>query len=162
MILCKLHTIFQSTLPTRGETTLLRPAAPAAAISIHSPHTGRDDRTRHGYKPRAAISIHSPHTGRDRSTVCKSGRLRRFQSTLPTRGETVCPGALAGARCISIHSPHTGRDPAGVRRRADERAISIHSPHTGRDQVDVSGHTEKKGFQSTLPTRGETRNLITT
>ena len=56
-----------------------------------------------------------------------------FQSTLPTRGETVIAVHGVGHRVISIHSPHTGRDPAG--------RLMVSAP---------------PAFQSTLPTRGET------
>ena len=122
---------FQSTLPTRGETQASVPLCQHLEISIHSPHTGRDWRGRKLYGL-AAISIHSPHTGRDPTDTAASqleiisihsphtGRDRppqprrtmaiRFQSTLPTRGETLFADSVAASKSISIHSPHTGRD----------------------------------------------------
>ena len=127
-----------------------------------------------------AISIHSPHTGRDRRRR-RAGRNRSgFQSTLPTRGETLLLMATCGLRRgISIHSPHTGRDTTGAKIFTRPVEISIHSPHTGRDGYTggviprrsrdfnpLSPHGERQGraysprgcreFQSTLPTRGET------
>ena len=101
-------------------------------ISIHAPHTGRDEigaitnTVRH-------ISIHAPHTGRD---------YKSSESINLDLG-------------ISIHAPHTGRDgrrydydadgwdfnpraPYGARleqtlHQGPEDTISIHAPHTGRD-----------------------------
>ena len=127
-------------------------------ISIHSPHTGRD-RAPAGYRwPGLIISIHSPHTGRDISGGGIGKILQKFQSTLPTRGETCprCPGCRSSChfnplsphgerrsgqtgyrrfRPISIHSPHTGRDPISLLLVMEIVSISIHSPHTGRDQL---------------------------
>ena len=79
--------LFQSTLPTRGETWPVQLRPPHQTISIHSPHTGRDSDLLL-ISDAEDISIHSPHTGRD-------GHLRQ-------------PDHLSS---ISIHSPHTGRDP---------------------------------------------------
>ena len=56
---------------------------------------------------------------------------------------------------ISIHSPHTGRD-ANYAIMTVIEMISIHSPHTGRDGIPADDGTGRDGFQSTLPTRGET------
>ena len=146
---------FQSTLPTRGETGLLFSPEASCFISIHSPHTGRDIAICDCMHDTPTISIHSPHTGRDPfRRKCRSGS---FQSTLPTRGETVllhCDplpvdnfnplsphGERLTARChkdapffISIHSPHTGRD-GFLLMLFVEHSISIHSPHTGRDRL---------------------------
>ena len=129
----------------------------SGAISIHSPHTGRDYHLCRNLSIPLSISIHSPHTGRDlivsppelggrkgfQSTlptrgetvgVCYGAVIVVFQSTLPTRGETEQAAEETRRQQISIHSPHTGRDfcrPA----RAAIQSISIHSPHTGRDDV---------------------------
>ena len=150
--------IFQSTLPSRGETKLrydqrlkvsyfnplslhgerLSGSCPferSLDISIHSPLTGRDIRKRSKKYYIFAISIHSPLTGRDR------GKFYNFQLDLR----------------ISIHSPLTGRDaynsmeieddfdfnplsPHGERHGNVvqgnlEPTISIHSPLTGRDDI---------------------------
>ena len=103
------------------------------------------------------ISIHSPHTGRDNPSPKTPRRCRTFQSTLPTRGETPIWPVLYRLFIISIHSPHTGRDHGHLRQPDHLSSISIHSPHTGRDEVPEGGYIDQDGFQSTLPTRGETQ-----
>ena len=133
---------FQSTLPTRGETPEGDGINIQILISIHSPHTGRDGGVVRS--PRlGVISIHSPHTGRDTCLIHSSGTQSPFQSTLPTRGETMPPTRLARYCCISIHSPHTGRDVYGE--NADQTVeISIHSPHTGRDAQGFAGRADAR------------------
>jgi len=61
-----------------------------------------------------AISIHSPHAGRDAEENFIILCLNTFQSTLPMRGETVAALAAVLEMHISIHSPHAGRDIHGV------------------------------------------------
>ena len=104
------------------------------AISIHSPHTGRDAESLISSGSLLHISIHSPHTGRDPSAASMLSRSSPFQSTLPTRGETQLV-------CNSLW----------------DLVISIHSPHTGRDKFFWERNLRWEEFQSTLPTRGETR-----
>ena len=128
----------------------------AGHISIHSPHTGRDQAALEllGVE---TISIHSPHTGRDppqrggnarphsdfnplsphgeRHMRTKTAKSReKFQSTLPTRGETLFlpPGYVYGFHFnpLSPHGERPGRD-------------GKLGAYAGR-------------FQSTLPTWGET------
>ena len=60
---------------------------------------------------------------------------------------------------ISIHSPHTGRDGDKVTHNG-KTWISIHSPHTGRDTASKVPSRRRCQFQSTLPTRGETRHTL--
>ena len=79
----------------------------------------------------------------------------QYQSTRPTRGETLIARALIGEPVISIHSPRTGRDERGPIAMLPPHIISIHSPRTGRD----SSASRKRScllFQSTRPARGET------
>ena len=79
--------VFQSTRPIRGATPNHGVDFPNLRISIHAPHTGRDEvaqksiidgldfnpRAPYGARPtkpwkhqlKALISIHAPHTGRD-------------------------------------------------------------------------------------------------
>ena len=101
---------FQSTLPTRGETSS-RASSNIAWINFNplSPHGERLTGTFDGLKKLlfqstlptrgetlwyngsisyGNISIHSPHTGRDNLFICPSIFGAQFQSTLPTRGET--------------------------------------------------------------------------
>ena len=144
-------------------------------ISIHSPRAGRDPIQAAEAEP-LTISIHSPRAGRDALRMTASATwgyfnplspsgerqtssgitptLRRFQSTLPERGETrafwislwekLFQSTLpawgetvlvhpALDQCpISIHSPRMGRDYKG-RRVPERKMISIHSPRMGRD-----------------------------
>ena len=78
--------IFQSTLPTRGETETLKQPNSSYIISIHSPDKGRDSLEILIFHY-LVISIHSPDKGRDEYGG---------SSGLPIR--------------ISIHSPDKGRD----------------------------------------------------
>ena len=87
------------------------------------------------------ISIHSPHTGRDSHISSSTLTFCSFQSTLPTRGETLESGSVISQSNISIHSPHTGRDIARSALTVSTLAISIHSPHTGRDSVGCPLHS---------------------
>ena len=101
--------LFQSTLPTRGET-------PKIELEIRkvndfnplSPHGERQANAQ------ALINIShfnplSPHVERPIENVLKISKSV-FQSTLPTRGETFGVCTAEKQRLISIHSPHTGRD----------------------------------------------------
>ena len=127
------------------------------AISIHAPHTGRDEAVAGGTLHIGLISIHAPHTGRDTQMVKKKiapyfhfnprapygARLpsvvpetkhEEFQSTRPIRGAT---------------APGPGRQRTAP--------ISIHAPHTGRDNRRRGPGTYPPRFQSTRPIRGATR-----
>ena len=78
---------FQSTLPARGATVVVKVPICRAAISIHAPRTGSDEH--------------------DLSVPCLR---RQFQSTLPARGATVHAVLLVALVPISIHAPRTGSD----------------------------------------------------
>ena len=78
-------------------------------ISIHAPHTGRDNNDKRDAKDKR-ISIHAPHTGRDQQQDRLSGNGGTFQSTRPIRGATPLISRMTRAKQISIHAPHTGRD----------------------------------------------------
>ena len=146
-------------------------------ISIHSPHTGRDIPFFYFFSNFFGdFNPLSPHGERLLLYSCQT-RAKKFQSTLPTRGETLLPGPFSALLpYFNPLSPHgERRNAAGdVRGRSDfnplsphgERHarfspfdalpdISIHSPHTGRDSI-CSGVCFRGQFQSTLPTRGET------
>ena len=143
------------------------------AILIHSPRTGRDVATScraavsgenfnllspYGKRRGAlvlgaklfAISIPSPRTGRDGDFLCLKLKTIKFQSTLPTRGETRAVARVASRRAISIHSPRTGRDKAGLR-PGQTLAISIHSPRTGRDFCGQTRSNRGKDFNPLSP-----------
>ena len=54
----------------RPENTL--PENPTQSISIHAPHTGRDNKFEYKETIPVDISIHAPHTGRDAGTGRKA------------------------------------------------------------------------------------------
>ena len=122
---------FQSTLPARGATVVVKVPICRAAISIHAPRTGSDEHDlsvpclrrqfqstlpargathemRHTY---ISIIFQStlPARGATRLTRAGSG-TGRFQSTLPARGATVHAVLLVALVPISIHAPRTGSD----------------------------------------------------
>ena len=107
---CTETPLFQSTLPTRGETAWRsRQYRFSGYFNPLSPH-GERPTDLSGTALTYEISIHSPHTGRDLSAWGGAFLPLLFQSTLPTRGETAFARAGYGDKIISIHSPHTGRD----------------------------------------------------
>ena len=168
------------------------------SVSIHAPHAGSDFRGQFENFVKG-VSIHAPHAGSDgfitdtrtngrsfnprsprgerRSRMGKSSRLRKFQSTLPTRGATASRPSEPVALCfnprsprgerlgfafscevagsVSIHAPHAGSDPRTSRLRFLLR-VSIHAPHAGSDALHRGVVVELVLFQSTLPTRGAT------
>ena len=127
--------IFQSTLPMRGETQVGNDAAILLAISIHSPHAGRDVVVACQEDP-VSISIHSPHAGRDKPVIF-----------------------INGINGISIHSPHAGRDDC----KPDDvnRPIYFNPLSPCGERPDSTDWLQRcLIFQSTLPMRGETDLLV--
>ena len=150
------------------------------AISIHAPHTGRDETVDEVFRL-ISISIHAPHTGRDSiAWACPSFlyisihaphtgrdvRLRDFlfvqsvfQSTRPIRGATWNLQSIVTKRLFQSTRPIRGATP--YRWSHTERLkISIHAPHTGRDTIRNRGYPLKPLFQSTRPIRGATCNFL--
>jgi len=127
--------LFQSTLPMRGETYQMhRLMMDVYEISIHSPHAGRD--VGHPDKPLyyRLISIHSPHAGRDECCDEWLDEINDFNPLSPCGERRQPPQHILFYSVISIHSPHAGRD-------KDLSFIRLISA----------------SFQSTLPMRGETQ-----
>ena len=170
--------IFQSTLPTRGETRQVPRSLPGRQdFNPLSPHGERlhpfqlrvqpynfNPLSPHGERPKQGdgtlppygfISIHSPHTGRDPHARCSRTPSHGFQSTLPTRGETFSLNAITLLFSISIHSPHTGRDVASYFFCACSLPFQSTLPTRG-ETPPASVKIKPSLFQSTLPTRGET------
>ena len=191
---------FQSTLPMRGETRAGDCGLGHERISIHSPHAGRDQ-LEIGSATTDYISIHSPHAGRDKHrrymrnyitnfnplSPCgerladdfSTDETRRFQSTLPMRGETIptwngqqtlifqstlpmrgetpCSRRSLRRTVISIHSPHAGRDPSACLLTATTLNFNPLSP-CGERRANPDNFAYDVKFQSTLPMRGETRD----
>jgi len=78
---------FQSTLPMRGETTRRKCSGSIFEISIHSPHAGRDSSLTLHRTGGTIFQSTLPMRG-ETATTYITCRPRLFQSTLPMRGET--------------------------------------------------------------------------
>ena len=118
---------FQSTLPARGATVVVKVPICRAAISIHAPRTGSDEH--------------------DLSVPCLR---RQFQSTLPARGATNHNSRSSYACHISIHAPRTGSDSPDESRERN-RPISIHAPRTGSDGTRRSSCGSRSNFNPRSP-----------
>ena len=103
-------------------------------ISIHAPHTGRDNLPEAEGGGNNGISIHAPHTGRDFTDITRFVKSQRNFN----------PRAPYGAR-------HTDKVVYG-----SDTDISIHAPHTGRDDNRRVRFVRGVAFQSTRPIRGAT------
>ena len=173
---------FQSTLPIREETRTANVYNQQEKISIHSSHTGRDLLLRcvlhalynfnplfpYGKRPIWKRVDTKPNDfnplfpyGKRRWWLNNYGARPRFQSTLPIREETKGVLEMGDTVEISIHSSHTGRDRPSGRAAGRTGRISIHSSHTGRDYTSHS-YVKCFLFQSTLPIREETLNMLAT
>ncbi len=123
---------FQSTRPIRGATTL--PSDNLTAKQNFNPRAPYGARLGDVIRVEGdtGISIHAPHTGRDNMPPYLAVYTWHFNPRAPygaRRG--LVSGQLKG-QGISIHAPHTGRDLFVSDFNQPER-ISIHAPHTGRD-----------------------------
>ena len=124
-------------------------------ISIHSPHTGRDIPPARRCPFCRNFNPLSPHG--ERPGVPAYAAIRdAFQSTLPTRGETPLLHQFRVAFLISIHSPHTGRDGYPPDGCPVQGYFNPLSPHGERQPTKINRRVTCQ-FQSTLPTRGETK-----
>ena len=108
---------------------------------------------------RQTISIHAPHTGRDNSGGFLRQSIFEFQSTRPIRGAT--PRISRRNRDIYDFNPRApyGARPSAVSRLMAVSRISIHAPHTGRDPKHFMLTEIAKEFQSTRPIRGATHTV---
>ena len=170
---------FQSTLPARGATIFAQQKISRGAyFNPRSPH-GERRSNRQRQKPVAAISIHAPRTGSDdRCHAVADRALKQFQSTLPARGATLLAplnGVLddvfqstlpaRGATCVRLahfcaRCNFNPRSPHGERRKSPlstigQRHFNPRSPHGERLPPTVSPLMAAL-FQSTLPARGAT------
>ena len=128
-------TIFQSTRPLRGATSLpsLQIRARPSFQSTR-PLRGATCSGHAGISLVALISIHAPLAGRDSAGLIFRLSLPSFQSTRPLRGAT-------GDHAQHLHAPHyfNPRAPCGAR---------LYAPVAS---------AQRKKFQSTRPLRGATR-----
>ena len=83
-----ISTEFQSTRPIRGATrSSPRPSALPANFNPRAPYGARPVTQTHS-PSRKMISIHAPHTGRDDLKASVQELIATFQSTRPIRGAT--------------------------------------------------------------------------
>ena len=147
--------IFQSTRPSRGET-ILHQGKPEKGNDFNplAPRGARPMRTLPMPWP-CLISIHSPLAGRDCSSCAGQPTPLVFQSTRPSRGETYEQAQDALVQFISIHSPLAGRDVICDTIAYTPYDFNPLAPRGARLLILlVSGSPCK--FQSTRPSRGET------
>ena len=133
---------------------------PASKVSIHAPRAGRDHivinavSVQDGFNPRAPC-------GARLLPDCQLPDIRRFQSTRPVRGATLCELSKKIIRLVSIHAPRAGRDSAKTMHRP-QLLVSIHAPRAGRDCRYPARYSDCQEFQSTRPVRGATPHATTT
>ena len=123
---------FQSTRPSRGETRSPSNPSDHRKISIHSPLAGRDASRLNALLHHPDFNPLAPRGARLQPTF-KQALTLLFQSTRPSRGETIAHFGGYAHQKISIHSPLAGRDGEGDRGAKRSDGISIHSPLAGRD-----------------------------
>ena len=147
--------LFQSTLPVRGATCLVRPFSNRwIAISIHAPRAGSDWDAARAAVWAAAFQSTLPVRGAT-SAIRRMCRSARFQSTLPVRGATPpLRRSRIRARFQSTlpvrgatRTPHAGGTIAGY--------FNPRSP-CGERPLPPSAPQPTATFQSTLPVRGAT------
>ena len=124
---------FQSTLPARGATHIVRVGCPAIRVSIHAPREGSD---------RIAPSSSAPALA--------------FQSTLPARGATWGTMRVQRSLKVSIHAPREGSDFHTLDERLDDHPFQSTLPARGATIAYVPPEVAF-AFQSTLPARGATQ-----
>ena len=127
-----IDSVFQSTLPARGATSLRPYFNFFVWISIHAPREGSDGRRRR-----------------------RCTRFRHFNPRSP-RGER--PGlfrCFAPMPAISIHAPREGSD---VNQPSSSQPNRDFNPRSPRGERPAGGLCDPPvdGFQSTLPARGAT------
>ena len=101
---------FQSTRPIRGATLAVSGGLAVQDISIHAPHTGRDQIITHAGCQRYRFQSTRPIRGATFLPSCRAFSTAAFQSTRPIRGATIIHKQFHVSVSISIHAPHTGRD----------------------------------------------------
>ena len=130
------NSLFQSTLPVWGGTSIHDAAMFQVQISIHPPRVGRDGRNGKYAQRKDKISIHPPRVGRDWF----------YQEWIKKAG-------------ISIHPPRVGRDLHDDSLSIFDRRISIHPPRVGRDGQGRRYHGRRSNFNPPSPC-GEGLHLL--
>ena len=125
---------FQSTRPSRGETSAASFATWAKQITIHSPLAGRD-RSENDSQQRSRNFNPPAPRGARRPWGLKCATFSAFQSTRPSRGETQHRYAA----------------------QADQDQFQSTRPSRGETGEDRVLACRRFAFQSTRPSRGETK-----
>ena len=121
------HSIFQSTRPSRGETRLSAPVRPARRFQSTRPSRGETQR-RFAKMLSSVISIHSPLAGRDGPSHSFASSASYFNPLAP-RGARRSPRIQpAWWPFISIHSPLAGRDSKIAENHARDYCNSHNQP----------------------------------
>ncbi len=150
--------LFQSTLPSRGATVTIGSVQSLQRISIHAPLAGSDMDSSFGQT--CNLTNFNPRSPRGERQVLADIYLliRKFQSTLPSRGATAWEGNPMAGTAISIHAPLAGSD---ILQEGSYSGCIYFNPRSprGERRLKYRINTERKVFQSTLPSRGATATL---
>ncbi len=144
---------FQSTHPSRGATVSLYFGLPGCGISIHAPLTGCDLERLSRFCRYPHFNPRTPHGVRQDAAIARM-RLRKFQSTHPSRGATFSGSSLLYLRQISIHAPLTGCD--GKNCRFEQQFLRLGSREAGsvRPSANQTGTAQKFIFCVPSAVRG--------
>ena len=131
----------------------MRPSAPRY-FNPRAPYGARPDLcAQSGLNP--PISIHAPHTGRDDRPIRPGGNAKYFNPRAPYGARRTDVQTVRKAVFISIHAPHTGRDDRQAQRLYARKDFNPRAPYGAR----LCSSLRKsiiRGFQSTRPIRGAT------
>ena len=147
--------VFQSTLPTRGETYMRHNPRATPAISIHSPHTGRDLTCARVMDFGINFNPLSPY-GERRKTPDQLRRMAEFQSPLPIRGETSRFQCRFLAEQFQSPLPIRGETYPQKLSGRPQKYFNPLSPY-GERPTHLLLSASRAKFQSPLPIRGETK-----
>ena len=154
--ICVICISFQSTLPARGAThgTGLQPNRDW--ISIHAPRTGsdisveREGRRENNFNPR------SPHGERQHDEPRQVHRAHHFNPRSPHGERRWDDINKAYSAYISIHAPRTGSDRYAIEDIL-RLQISIHAPRTGSDRDAAHLHRRQGAHFNPRSPHGERR-----
>ena len=149
--------IFQSTRPSRGETVLITLEMEGAAyFNPLAPRGARRHGAGHGVRAGVYFNPLAPRGARVLACQSRCACPGDFNPLAPRGARRAQGGRRRPCVRISIHSPLAGRDdtiPADL----PPMVISIHSPLAGRDKRRYPDGFSADRFQSTRPSRGETK-----
>ena len=146
--------VFQSTPPARGATSVNAASLYNILISIHAPRKGSDKN-----RPQKCSCCRNfnprPPQGERRMHSISAERNGSFQSTPPARGATKAYIERWEYQWISIHAPRKGSDKRVY--AGDCKALYFNPrPPQGERLLEALVELAGGGFQSTPPARGAT------